>query len=69
MEKLTVVLAIFLIVLALLWFFLPFAVFGIKDLLTQILKELRTTNAILAKQFPESVAEVQKIKANEVDYM
>ena len=31
----------FLLVMAVLWFLLPFAIFGIKDLLRDILHELR----------------------------
>lgn len=40
---------IFLIVLAVLWFLLPFAVFGVKDLLQQILYETKKTNEILVQ--------------------
>jgi len=38
---------IFLIVLALLWFFLPFAIFGTKDLIEQQIKESKETNKLL----------------------
>lgn len=40
---------IFLIVLAVLWFLLPFAVFGVKDLLQQMLYETKKTNELLAQ--------------------
>nr|MBF0684268.1 hypothetical protein [Pseudomonas sp.] len=38
---------IFLIITAVLWFLLPFAVFGVKDLLKDLLKEQKRTNAML----------------------
>lgn len=37
----------FLIVLALLWFLLPFAVFGLKDRLADIKREIAASNATL----------------------
>lgn len=40
---------LFLVVLALLWFILPFAVFGIKDRLDKLIKEQATTNKLLTK--------------------
>jgi hypothetical protein len=39
---------LFLFVLALLWFFLPFAIFGTKDKLNQIISEAQKTNRELA---------------------
>ena len=36
-----VVLSIFLVVMAVIWFFLPFAVFGIKGKLDELLKEIK----------------------------
>ena len=42
-----VVVIIFLVVLAILWFFLPFAIFGIKPLLNKLLVELKETNQYL----------------------
>jgi hypothetical protein len=42
------VVVIFTVVLAVLWFLLPFAIFGIKDKLTELILEARTTNTILA---------------------
>jgi len=41
-----VLIFLFLFVLALLWFLLPFAVFGIKDLLRELIKELQATRAV-----------------------
>ncbi len=43
-----VIFGIFLFVLAVLWFVLPFAVFGIKDKLAEIIAEQKTTNETLA---------------------
>lgn len=45
-------LAVFLFLLAVLWFVLPFAVFGVKGLLTRILEEQRRTNALLEAMVP-----------------
>ena len=38
---------LFLVVLAVLWFFLPFAVFGIKERLDNQIKEQKKTNELL----------------------
>ena len=49
---------IFLAVLAVLWFLLPFAVFGTKDKLTQLINETKKTNeelALLRQQLAETV--------------
>jgi hypothetical protein len=46
--------AIFLAIMAVLWFCLPFAVFGIKALLRQILAEQRQTNERLEQLAPRS---------------
>ena len=43
-----VILVLFLFVLAVLWFLLPFAVFGTKDKLTEIIAEQKKTNETLA---------------------
>lgn len=42
---------LFLVVLAILWFVLPFAVFGIKARLDTLIEEQRKTNAVLANTF------------------
>jgi len=39
----------FLVALAILWFLLPFAIFGTKDLLKQLIKETKETNQLLKK--------------------
>ncbi len=43
-----IVIFLFLLVLAILWFILPFAIFGIKPKLDMILQELDKTNKLLA---------------------
>jgi len=45
---------IFLIVLAILWFILPFAIFGIKPLLNKLLAELEETNQYLSELVGEN---------------
>ena len=42
------VIFLFLLVLAILWFILPFAIFGIKPKLDKIIEELDKTNRFLA---------------------
>jgi len=39
--------AALLVVLAVLWFFLPFAVFGTKEKLDQIIAEMKVTNGLI----------------------
>lgn len=43
-----VVVTIFLFILAILWFLLPFAIFGIKDKLSELIYESQRTNEQLA---------------------
>lgn len=43
------IVVVFLIILAILWFFLPFAIFGTKDLIEQQIKETKETNVLLKK--------------------
>lgn len=38
---------LFLVILAILWFFLPFAIFGTKALIEQQIKESKETNKLL----------------------
>jgi ABC-type Na+ efflux pump permease subunit len=45
---------LFLIGLAILWFLLPFAIFGTKDILSHILAEQKRTNELL-KQLLERI--------------
>ena len=40
---------LFLLVLAVLWFFLPFAIFGTKDKLNELIREAKKTNEELEK--------------------
>jgi len=47
---------LFLFVLAVLWFLLPFAIFGTKDKLAAIIAESRKTNVELAKIAAELAA-------------
>ncbi len=42
------IVAIFLFVLAILWFLLPFAIFGTKDKLSELIAENKKTNEQLA---------------------
>jgi len=51
--------AAFLIVLGVLWFFLPFAIFGIKDKLSELIEESKTTN----KQLSELQSEIVTLKS------
>lgn len=47
MSGLNLVIWLFLVVLGILWFFLPFAIFGTKDRLRELIEETRKTNAEL----------------------
>ena len=44
-----IVIVLFLVVLAILWFLLPFAIFGIKDKLDLLISESKKTNQELEK--------------------
>jgi len=44
-----------LIILAIVWIFLPFAIFGTKDKLNQIIKESNRTNELLEEILNEIV--------------
>lgn len=46
-EGLTVGVTLFLVVLGVLWFLLPFAIFGIKDRLDNLVREQRRSNELL----------------------
>ncbi|MBB6598027.1 hypothetical protein [Luteimonas sp. MC1825] len=50
------VVVLFLFVLALLWFLLPFAIFGTKDKLAEIIAESKKTNNELARISAELAA-------------
>jgi len=45
---------ILLLILGVLWFFLPFAVFGTKPKIDELIEEARTTNQLL-KEIKESL--------------
>jgi outer membrane lipoprotein-sorting protein len=63
METMTgfgLVTSVFLFVLAILWFLLPFAIFGTKDRLDAILQEMKALN----KELAVMRAELQQIKNN-----
>lgn len=51
-----VVVMLFLFLLALLWFLLPFAIFGTKDKLAALIAESRKTNVELARIASELAA-------------
>ena len=51
-----IIVVLFLFVLAVLWFFLPFAIFGTKDKLAEIIAESKKTNAELARIATELAA-------------
>jgi len=53
--------ALFLLVLAILWFLLPFAIFGTKDKLSELIAETKKTN----EQLSALRAEVAEIKGND----
>jgi len=46
-------------VLAILWIFVPFAVFGIKPLLNDLIREVRTNNQLSAEILAEQRAAAQ----------
>ncbi|UXY46995.1 hypothetical protein [Stenotrophomonas maltophilia] len=52
------ILLLFAMLLAILWVLVPFAVFGIKGLLKQLILEQRRTNALLAGKDSQGVAPV-----------
>ncbi|MBA6396194.1 hypothetical protein [Colwellia sp. BRX10-4] len=52
---------LFLVVLAILWFLLPFAIFGTKDKLSELITESKKTN----EQLSALRSEVATLKAND----
>ena len=48
-----VLVIIFLFILAILWFLLPFAIFGTKDLLKELIIETKKNNDLLAQLMPK----------------
>ena len=55
------VVIVFLFILAVLWFLLPFAIFGTKDKLTELIAESKKTNELLI----DLRSEVSVLKAND----
>lgn len=58
---------IFLVILAVLWFLLPFAVFGTKPILQKMLSEIQLTNQILddIRASPDSSPDTSSVKGSE----
>jgi len=54
---LIVVGSLFALLLVILWIILPFAMFGIKPLLRELIQEQRTTNALLKGRLESRQAE------------
>lgn len=54
------------VVLAVLWLFVPFAIFGIKPLLQGILTELRRANSIAEARAPAAAAAPPVAPAEEI---
>nr|MBS0020051.1 hypothetical protein [Gammaproteobacteria bacterium] len=48
LDPITLVVGVFLVILAILWFCLPFAIFGTKAKLNELIVETRRTNEELA---------------------
>lgn len=45
----SIIIVLFLVVLAILWFILPFAIFGTKDKLAELIRESKKTNDHLVR--------------------
>ncbi|AFJ03100.1 hypothetical protein Q7C_1960 [Methylophaga frappieri] len=63
---LSVIWVLFLLILGLLWFLLPFAVFGTKDRLRDLIEENRRTNQELAA-IRKQLAELQQQMSNNAE--
>jgi len=59
-----IVVVLFLSILAILWFFLPFAIFGTKDKLNELIEETKKTNNELQKLRAE-IANPAHLKRND----
>lgn len=59
-SSLGIIWVLFLVVLGILWFLLPFAIFGTKDRLRDLIEENRRTNQDLAA-IRKQLAEIQQI--------
>jgi hypothetical protein len=60
-----ILLCLFLIVQAVLWFLLPFAIFSIKDKLNDLIKEIKTTNALIKETKNENALIEETKNTNE----
>jgi heme exporter protein D len=56
-----VVLIAVALVVAVLWIFLPFAVFGMKDILRDLVNEQRRTNQLLAEAAKRAVSTLKDV--------
>ena len=56
-----ILIVLFLVVLAILWFLLPFAIFGTKDKLSELISESKRTNDEL-KAIREELTNLRKFK-------
>jgi len=59
-----IIVMLFLFLLALLWFLLPFAIFGTKDKLSEIIAESKKTNVELTRITSELSATRSELAAN-----
>lgn len=62
------ILILFLLVLAVLWFLLPFAIFGTKDILKDIQRESEKTNDLLSELISKLDTEKQVKCCNELSH-
>ncbi|HIE0125279.1 TPA: hypothetical protein ACXI73_000331 [Stenotrophomonas maltophilia] len=53
-SSVTLILGLLALILTMLWVFVPFAIFGVKSLLKEILSELRRANVIAEARAPEA---------------
>ena len=66
-EPIGLVILLFLIVLGVLWFMLPFAVFGTKARLDRLIVELQTVNENLRKLMITEVEPIESTRNKEVN--
>lgn len=59
-DVVVVVVVLFLFVLAILWFLLPFAIFGTKDKLSELIAETKKTN----EQLSDLRSEITALKSD-----
>ena len=56
------IIIVFLIVLAILWFILPFAIFGIKGILREILREIKKENQVTNDNILKMTQELKTLR-------